>query len=340
MIKTLSEKPEILITGAGGFIGRFLLNRLVKDGYPCRCTVKNPEKIPGEQTAFPRVEWVRGDITRPETLKPVTKNIKTVFHLAAKGHVAAASERARLSFHKVNVEGTRNLANACLSSGVRRFFHFSSTAAVGLVPDRFVDETTPPRPETPYQRSKYDSELVIQEYINKYDFPAVIFRPCMVYGPGGFGEFYKLTRLAQKGLLPKVGRKIKLTPLVHVRDVVEACLKAMDRAPAGGCYFICGRVSYPFDDIVKIIRKSLGIQKPPLFVPEKLVTAGVGILELWSNIRGKIPPATRRNIRSTIADRRFSIERARKDFGYEPKEDIARGIKEVIEWYRENGHIR
>ncbi|MBN1271947.1 MAG: NAD-dependent epimerase/dehydratase family protein [Candidatus Aminicenantes bacterium] len=333
-------KQKILITGAGGFIGRCLVRHFTEHGFICRAMIKNRNKIPLEKAALPGAEWVYGDVTLPETLGPVTKDIKIVFHLAAKGHVATAAERDRLHFDEVNVGGTRNLARACLQSEVRRFFHFSSTAAVGLIPNRLVDETMPPKPVTPYQRSKHESELVIREYINKYDFPGVIFRPCMVYGPGSLGEFFKFTKLVKKGLLPKIGRRTKFTPIVHVQDVIQACLKAMDRAPAGRCYFICGKQSFPFDDIIEMIRNNIGIQRPALVIPEKLALAAAGFLEIWGKLGRKPPLATRQNIRSTIADRHFSIERAQKDFGYEPKKDLAQGIKEVIDWYRKNGYIR
>ena len=123
------------------------------------------------------------------------KYIDTVYHLAAAGHVAAVSKQAERSFFDLNVQGTKNLIKACGRNDVRRFFHFSSTAAMGLIKRPIIDETVECNPQTPYQKSKYQSELIAFETGKEQGIEVIVFRPCMVYGPGGKGEFLMFCRL-------------------------------------------------------------------------------------------------------------------------------------------------
>jgi len=324
---------NILITGATGFIGSNLTKRLSAQGYHCRCLVRNIQRAKDIFKEYNSIEFVVGDITKPQTLAGIEKNIDVVFHLAAHGHVAAASEEAYKQFTNINVSGTENLIKQCTKGNIKKFFHFSSTAAVGLIPDILVDESTIPNPKTPYQKSKLASESIVNTFIEKENFPAIIFRPCMVYGIGGYGEFYKFVRLVKKGVMPKIGFKKKLTPIVHVDDVVQACVKGISDAKTGETYFICGCKSYPFDDIINHIKDALNTHKLTIFTPLSLVLLGAFLLEQVAKITHKTALVTRQNIKSTVADRRFSIEKAKKDFNYEPEVSLKKSIQEVVEWY-------
>jgi nucleoside-diphosphate-sugar epimerase len=330
---------NILITGATGFIGSHLTKELCGQGYHCRCLVRNIEKAKEIFKDYEDIEFIVGDVAKIETLKNVANNIDVVFHLAAHGHVAAASEEAFKKFYEINVNGTKNLLDECLDKNISKFFHFSSTAAVGLIPDVIVDENTKPQPKTPYQKSKLESEKVVKAFIKANGIHAVIYRPCMVYGVGGFGEFYKFVKLVKKGIMPKIGFKKKLTPLVNVEDVVQACIKGIKGAKIGETYFICGDKSYPFDEIIRYIKKSLSSKKISVYVPTYIALLGASILEYFAKISHKIPIVTRQNIKSTIADRMFSIEKAKKDFNYSPVSDLKQRIKQVIKYYNNNSQI-
>jgi len=324
----------VLITGATGFIGNHLTKELCKQGYSCRCLVRNIERAKEIFKDYKDIEFVVGDVTKPETLKDIANNIDIVFHLAAHGHVAAEAEEAYKIFYNINVNGTKNLLDECLDNNICKFFHFSSTAAVGLIPDIIVDENTKPQPKTPYQKSKLESEKAVKTFIKSRGFPAVIYRPCMVYGVGGFGEFYKFTKLVKKGIMPKIGFKKKLTPLVNVKEVVQACIQGIKGAKVGEIYFICGDKSYPFDEIIKYIKKALNSKKIPIYVPTQIALLGAFILEYFAKISNNTPIVTRQNIKSTIADRIFSIKKAQNDFGYCPSTQLHERLFDTIKWYK------
>jgi len=325
---------NILITGATGFIGSHLTKELYRRGYHCRCLVRDIDKGKEIFSEYKDIEFVVGDVTKPETLKDIANNIAVVFHLAAHGHVAATSEEAFKIFYKINVNGTKNLLNECLDKNISKFFHFSSTAAIGLIPDVIVDENTKPQPKTPYQKSKLESEKAVKAFIKASGFPAVIYRPCMVYGIGGFGEFYKFTKLIKRGIMPKIGFKKKLTPLVNVKEVIQACIKGIKGAKAGEIYFICGEKSYPFDEIIRYIKKALNSKKVSIYIPTYIALLGASILEYFAKISNNTSIVTRQNIESTIADRMFSIKKAQSDFGYCPSTQLYERLFDTIKWYR------
>jgi len=333
------QTMNILITGATGFVGRHLTRELCTRGYHCRCLVRNIDKAKELFKEYKDIEFVIGDVTKPDSLKNISDNIQVVYHLAARGHVTATSAKAYEEFREINVRGTENLIKHCSASKMKKFFHFSSTAAMGLIKGVIVDETIMPQPSTPYQKSKLESEKIVEKYIEEINFPGVIYRPCMIYGVEGFGEFYKFTKLIKKGLMPKIGFKKKLTPLINVKDVVQACIKGMANARIKEVYFICDSASYPFDEICRLIAHALRTKRPFIYIPEFLAICGATILENTARITNTPPIVTTRNIQSTIADRIFSIDKARKDFDYTPGEELKDGIKETIEWYRNNGCI-
>jgi len=330
---------NILITGSTGFIGRHLTKELIKQGYYCRCLVRNKEKAIEVFKDYTNIEFVVGDITKPETLIGIEKDIDIVFHLAAHGHVAAASQEAYKMFISINVIGTENLIKQCLNGKVEKFFHFSSTAAVGLIPDILVDENTLPNPQTPYQKSKLSSEEIVNSFIIKEHFPAVIFRPCMVYGVGGYGEFYKFVNLVKKGIMPKIGFKKKMTPIVYVDDVVQACIKGISGAKSGETYFICGKKSYPFDSIIDSIKSNLNSKKITIWVPYFMALIVSYLLSKYAELTNKTPLVTPKNIKSTYVDRKFSIKKATNDFKYYPSDNINECISNVINYYKKAGDI-
>lgn len=329
---------NILITGATGFIGRHLLQRLIEEGHHCRCLARsfaNVDSLFGHL----QVELFEGDVTKPETLKDVGKGIDTAYHLAAAGHVASVSEQDYRAFFNLNVNGTRNIADACGKSGVRRFVHFSSTAAMGLIKLPKIDETVSCQPQTPYQKSKYQSELAALETGKKFGMEVIVFRPCMVYGPGGKGEFLKFCKLVRKGLFLRVGLGRNLTPIVHVSDVVQAAANALDRGRAGEVYLIASNTSPPLSDIFRYITSALKIKRVYYYVPFRFAYCVAFLLERLAAVSGKTPVASRKNIVSTITDRIFSISKAQRELGYIPSKPLELGINETVKWFTELGLV-
>jgi len=323
---------NILITGSSGFIGKYLLKELIAKGHKCRCLLRNTENI--DPFFFDdNIELFKGDVTKPETLDSIGKNIDTVYHLAAAGHVAAGSEQAQKSFFDLNVQGTKNLIEACCKNDVKRFFHFSSTASMGLPDNTVIDETVLCNPVTPYQKSKYQSEMMAFKTGKELGIEVIVLRPCMVYGPGGEGEFLKFGRLIKKGIFPRIGLGKNLTPIVHVEDVVQAAVNALEKATPGEVYLIASETSSKLSEIQKMICEALNINRIYFYVPLWIAYLAGLFFEKISILNGKPPIVSRRNIISTSVDRTFDISKAKSDLGYNPSKILANEIKNTVEWY-------
>lgn len=325
-----------LVTGASGFIGPYLVKKLHADSHFCRCLVRDPNKF--QLGASPNLEIIAGDVTRPETLKGIAEHIDCVLHLATLGHMSNFTVPPEM-FLSVNVKGTENIMREALASGVKRIVHCSSVAAMGICTDNPATEKSRCFPHHPYGKSKLKAEELVRSLVKNRQLPACIVRFSMVYGPGDWRDMLKLTRLAQKGLFPKIGNRPKLTPLVHVDDAVQGILLAAENGTPGETYLITNAQSEPFDRIRLILQEALGIRRFPLYAPEWMALAMASLIEKTFTMIGKTPPVARKNIESTIADRVFSIEKAQKELGFAPRMDPETGIKETVRWYLQNGWV-
>lgn len=321
------------LTGATGFIGPHLVGKLISSGHTCRCLVR-----PTSNTKLLEelgVELVRGDITKAETLKGVADGMDCVFHMATLGH-ASNFRVPEYMFNTVNANGTSNIMDEVLRAGVSKVVHCSTVAAMGICQEVPAIEESKCNPHHPYGRSKLFAEQKVLRLVFEKGLPATIIRFSMVYGPGDLRDILKLARLAKKGLLPKVGNRPKLTPLIHVEDAVRGLLLAAEKGRAGQIYLITNRQSEPFDKIGEIIQQSLGISRSAFYVPEWLALGIALVCEKVFGFMGKAPPVTKKNIESTLADRVFSIEKAARELGFDPEIDPEEGLRNTVLWYREH----
>ena len=327
-----------LVTGGTGFIGSHLVGTLVSKGEDVRMLVRETSKV--ERFKKLGVDFVYGDITDKGTLKGIAEDVDIVYHLAAMGHVSAISDAAYQKFREVNVKGTKNLAEECSNYPISKFIHFSSTAAMGLLEKPIVDESTPCRPSTPYQKTKYDSEKMILSCQRARKLPVVIVRPSMVYGPGGeSSEFLKICRIIKKGIFPQIGGGKNLTPIVYVDDVVQAAILAAERGLPGETFLITSEKSYELRLIAELIAYELGVKRVNCRMPVSIAMSGAFIIELLARIFNISPIITRKNIKSTITDRVFSIDKAKRELGYEPRVSLEDGIKQTVDWFVENNML-
>ena len=325
-----------LITGSTGFVGPHLVRKLVSLGHRCKCLVRSASKAKALQEVD--VELVEGDVTEAETLQGLADGMECVLHLATLGHMNNFRVEESM-FDAVNVQGTINVMREALRAGVGKVVHCSTVAAMGICRDFPATEKSPCNPHHPYGRSKLRAEQSVLHMVSDEGLPAVIIRFSMVYGQGDWRDILRLTRLAKKGLFPRIGNRPKLTPLIHVDDAIQGLLLAAERGGTGEIYLITNRQSEPFDRIRRIIQESLRVTRIPIYVPEWAALTAATLAEKTFTFMGKTPPITRKNIESTLVNRVFSIDKARRELGFEPKVDPDKGLRDTVLWYSENGWV-
>jgi nucleoside-diphosphate-sugar epimerase len=326
-----------LITGATGFIGSFLVKRLISEGHACRCLVRS-KTAAKDISGLQNVELIEGDITDKNSLKNIAANMDYLFHLATLGHVHNFKVPKSM-FEDVNVTGTRNIIDEAMSAGVKRIVHCSSVAAMGICDDIPANEESECRPHNPYGSSKLHAEEMVKNFFYETGLPAVIIRFSMVYGPGDWRDILRITRFVKRRIIPKIGDRPKLTPLIHVNDAVDGLILTMEKGKQGETYLITNKNSEPFDKILAIIANTLEIKCLTVPVPEWVALSAASAIEKLCNLVGKSPFVARKNIESTLADRVFSIEKAQKELGFNPSVDLERGLRDTVLWYREKGWI-
>jgi nucleoside-diphosphate-sugar epimerase len=327
---------KYLVTGATGFIGPYLIRKLASQGHECRCLIRKDSNT--ELLKDYDIEFVTGDITDAGTLTDIGEGVDCLIHMATLGHMSnyAVSESR---FNAVNIEGTVNIMQSALNAEIKKIVHCSTVAAMGICRDFPATEESACFPHHPYGRSKLKAEEEVLRLVREKNLPAAIIRFSMVYGPGDRRDILKLTRLAKKGLFPKVGNRAKLTPLIHADDAVDGILLAAERGKPGEIYLITNRKSEPFDTIRRTITDALDSKKPDIYIPEWAALISAAFIEKAFLLIGKTPPVTRKNIESTLADRVFSVEKAVRELGFDPKTDPAEGLRNTVLWYKEKGWI-
>ncbi|MEA2199645.1 MAG: hypothetical protein QOI89_241 [Solirubrobacteraceae bacterium] len=246
---------RVLVTGASGFIGGALCQKLLHRGHEVGAFVRRQGSEP------PGTRAVTGDLRDGHRLKEtlVSERPDCVIHLAAE----IASQRSERRVREVNVGGTERLVEACLAlagpdvGAVPRMV-FSSTVVTGEAGGALLTEEDPLPVQTPYGRSKQEGERLIFQS----GMPAVVIRPSHVYGPGGWYANELIPRLSHLGRFAVIGRGENLWDVVHVDDVAAALVLAAESAPAGSIYHVVDDEPLTFYEFMALTAEALGVGAP------------------------------------------------------------------------------
>ncbi len=326
------------ITGASGFIGGRIAERLLRDSRRVRVLSRRPlphlEKL--------GAEVVLGDLDDLTALRRGCKGTGTVFHVA--GRVGVWGPAA--DFFRVNVAGTRHVVAACHEAGVPRLVYTSSPSVVytgGHLTG--VSESAPLCTKAPcaYPTSKAAAECLVGN-AHSADLATVSLRPHLVWGPGDKNVVPRVLALAGKGRLKIIGPGRNKVDVTHITNVVDAHLLAEralaqpNSASGGKAYFITnGEPVVLWDWINELLR---GLSMPEIKDRVSLGAAYLagGVMEaLWRvlPLKGE-PPMTRFVAKELATDHWFDISAARRDLGYAPRVTMAAGTAEVIEHLKQN----
>lgn len=321
----------VVVTGGAGHLGGTLVRTLLARNRSVRVLVHRDRRAVDGLN----VEIVPGDVRDLDSLCRAFEGAPLVYHTAA-----------RISLRKndwplleaINVDGTRNVVEACLRCGVRRLVHVSSIHALDQQPlDVPLDESRPlvesPR-RPPYDRSKAAGEQVVRQAI-KRGLDAVIVYPTGIIGPYDFrpSHFGRVLLALAQGHLPAL--VAGGFDWVDVRDVAEGAAQAAERAPAGARYLLSGRWA-SLRELAAMAAEVTGAQAPAFVCPLWLADLGLPVVSAFWRLDGGPPLFTGVSLRALRSNRCVCCERAGRELDYRPR-PLRQTVRDTYRWFESVG---
>jgi dihydroflavonol-4-reductase len=322
---------KVVVTGASGHIGGNLVRSLIEQDREVCCLVRRDRRaIDGLN-----VEIAPLDLFDVDALAASFKGAGTVFHLAALISIVGAVGG---KVERTNVEGARNIAEACLKAGVDRLVHFSSIHAYQQKPlDVPVTEETEyaEKPDNyAYDRSKARGQQAILEVVEK-GLDAVVVNPTGVIGV----HDYKPSRMGLFFLKLHNGRLPAIVAggfnFVDVQDVVEGALLAEEKAKTGASYILSGHYN-TVKQMADLWAEVAGCNRPRLTTPMWLARLAAPFAESWARVRGAEPLFTRESLGALRANPVHSHEKATRELGYRSR-PMRETLENLHDWLMETG---
>jgi nucleoside-diphosphate-sugar epimerase len=322
-----------LVTGGGGFLGGVIVRMLRERGDQVRSFSRG--KHPA--LAGMEVEQIQGDLADREAVIRAAEGCDIIFHVAAKAGIWGSYD----DFHRANVIGTENVLEACRVNGIGKLIYTSSPSVVFDGRDvEGGDESIPypPRFEAHYPRTKALAEQMVLAAASPI-LATVALRPHLIWGPGDNHLVPRIVAKGRAGKLRRIGTRPCLVDTVYVDNAARAHLQAADRLAhdggiSGRAYFISNGQPIPLWEMVNRILAAADLTPVTRSIPPHLAFAIGCICEgVWGLLRlAGEPPMTRFVAHELASAHWFSIEAARRDFGYQPEISIDQGLVRLREW--------
>lgn len=326
-----SARRAFLVSGATGFIGGRLVRALSESGHAVRALVRDRSRF----AAPAGVEVFEGDLLRVESLAGVEQGIDIVVHCASILGKWGTSDSA---LSAVNVQGAIHLVERFAGGGLQRFVHLSAGGVTGPTDRRVVDESYDCRPATPYERTKLAGERRVLELSRELRIPATVVRPTFTYGPGDPHKV-ALFRAIRRGRYAFIGDGESVNHPLYIDDLLCGILLAAERGRPGEVYIIGGPRPVTKRELAHTIADALGVRRPSLRIPRALAAAAAPLLEAAGRALGFEPILTRSRVMMMADNFGYSIDKARRELGYEPRTDLREGIAQTIHSYVESGRL-
>ncbi len=325
--------PRYFITGATGFVGSHLAEACVQRGHAV-VTLARPQS----DTALLEklgVQIIRGDLTDEAALRSAVEQADVVVHCAAKvGDWGPVDE-----YRAVNVEGLRRLLEAVRGEQLQRFVHLSSLGVYEARDHFGTDESVPP-PETHidgYTQTKVESEKLALRYHREHGVPVVVLRPGFIYGPRDRTVLPKLMKALQEKQVRYLGSGEQAMNTIFVGNLVDAIFLAVEKPSAiGQVYNLTDDEPVSKRRFLEAIADLSGLERPSRHVPLWLAKGLAKVLEGVARWRGAAQPPrlTQARIKFLGLNLGFSVEKAKRELGYQPRVKFEDGIEEAVSWWK------
>jgi len=333
------ERQKILITGASGFIGSFIVEEALRRGFETWAAVRRSSSR--EYLRDERIKFIELNLSSKEELVEQLRGKDFDYVVHAAGVTKCLHKE---DFRRINTEGTKNLADALLElqMPLKRFVFVSSLSIFGAIreqqPYEEIRESDTPQPNTEYGRSKLAAEQYLEQLGNRL--PYIILRPTGVYGPREKDYFVMAKSIKQHSDFAVGYRRQDIT-FVYVSDVVQAIFLALDAPQVGRKYFLSDGEVYQSTTFSNLIHEELG--RPwwiRITAPEWVLRIITFFGEYTSRLTGKVSVLNKDKY-NILRQRnwRCDIQPAIDELGYQPTVKLAEGVKRTIKWYKDNGWL-
>ena len=326
---------KVLVTGATGHIGNVLVRSLLKNGYDVTAFVRNKEKLNALDGLS--VSFAYGDVRDIESLKMAFKGIDVVFHLAGLIDIGNGNKK---QMYEVNVNGTKNVVNACKEMNVKKLIYTSSVHAIPTKPKgEIITETktfSPDLVKGTYSKTKAEATKYVLE-ANSKDLEVIITHPSGVIGPyeyitSNLGQLIIDCAHKKMGAYLDGGYNF-----VDVRDVADGLVSALEKGKAGECYILAGHY-VTIKELMKYVQDITGVPAPKFKIARWFAYATGALSEIYYKIVKQKPLFTSYSVYTTGTNANFSIDKAKKELGYFPR-DFKDTMVDTIYWMKENKKI-
>ena len=314
----------VLVTGATGFVGRYLCSRLLKENFRVRGTLLKSEY------ASALISGVE-----PVTVKPLAADtawghalagVETIIHLAARVHIMDDPSADPLAeFRKVNVEGTAHLAGEAARAKVKRFVFISSIKVNGEENSASYSPESPVNPSDPYGVSKWEAEQALRKIETETGLEVVIVRPTLVYGPGVKANFLNMMKIINRGFplpLASISNKRSLIYIGNLVDALATC--ATHPSAAGQTFLVSDGEDVSTPELIRRTASALG-------VPARLFPVPSSIMHLAGKLTGKSAAVNRLTGSLTVDGTKI-----RQELGWKPPFTMEEGLAETAIWFKNN----
>ena len=337
---------KILITGASGFIGSFIVEESLRRGFETWAVLRRSSKK--DFLTDPRINFIELDLSSVERITEQLRGHTFDYVVHAAGVTKCLDPK---DFYRINTEGTKNLVRALLElkMPLKRFVYISSLSIIGAIrekqPYEEIRESDTPRPNTHYGRSKLQAEQWLDSLPSTKEgsgagLPFVVLRPTGVYGPRE-RDYFLMAQSIKQHTDFAVGYRRQDITFVYVQDVVQAVFLACERGKTGRKYFLSDGQVYQSSTFSDLIRRELGNPwwirvKAPIWLLRIITFFGDKV----GHLTGKIT-ALNNDKYHILRQRnwRCDIQPAIDELGYKPQYTLEQGVPITIRWYKDNGWL-
>jgi UDP-glucose 4-epimerase len=321
-------KERVLITGASGFLGFHIIEAALKNNMEVYAAIRKSSDVKHLQEL--PINYTHLDYTDIDSLSSEIKTKQYDYIIHAAGLTKAKNQE---EYNIVNAGYPFNLAKAAEQSGVplKKFVFVSSLAALGPLTNlnETIDELTTPNPVTAYGKSK----LMAEESIRNLSVPLVILRPTAVYGPRD-KDIFILFKIIKQGLEPYIGRTEQQLSFVYAKDVAAAAVNAL-MSNGNGVFNLSDGNTYTRYDFANYLKQQLNKKTFKIHLPYGIISAIAVTLEQAYKLFNKTPALNKEKLNElNAANWICSIEKAKKEIGFNPLYNLEMGVQESVDWYK------